>query len=291
MDKFNKLALPFVNGVEEGKKKSNLFVAMIVVPIFSFLVSFIFSYVVFLISFKRVPFMGLVIPFLGMILGVFIWVRFFEKRKFNTIGFFTENNKSLKNYMIGIITGLLAFSIATFIIVSFQGNISFLGIDFNKSVFLFTMLIGYGVQGAAEEILTRGYIFGVVSNKLNVVWGIIINSVIFALLHLGNPGFGLIPFVNIILVGIFFTLMAIITKSLWCSCAIHSMWNFAQGHIFGTSVSGTGVSYNSIFMTTSNNSLVAGGVFGPEGGLAVTITLLLFILICIFKIRKQLNSI
>ena len=160
MDKFNKLALPFVNGVEEGKRKSNLFVAMIVVPIFSFLVSFIFSYVVFLISFKRVPFMGLVIPFLGMILGVFIWVRFFEKRKFDTIGFFTENNKALKNYMIGIITGLLAFSIATFIIVSFQGNISFLGIDFNKSVFLFTMLIGYGVQGAAEEILTRGYIWG-----------------------------------------------------------------------------------------------------------------------------------
>lgn len=291
MDKFNKLILPFINGVEEGKRKSNLLVAIIVVPLFSFLVSSIFTYLVFLIPFKKPPFMGLVIPFLGMILGVFIWVRFFEKRKFDTIGFFTENNKALKNYMIGIITGLLAFSLTTIIIVSFQGNISFLGIDFNKIVFLIVMLIGYGVQGAAEEILTRGYIFGVVSNKLNVLWGIVINSVIFALLHLANPGFGFIPFINIILVGIFFTLMAIITKSLWCSCAIHSMWNFAQGHIFGTSISGTGVSYNSIFRVTSNNSLVAGGIFGPEGGLAVTITLIVFVCICIFKIRKQIKSI
>lgn len=54
------------------------------------------------------------------------------------------------------------------------------------------------------------------------------------------------------------------------------MWNFAQGNIFGISVSGMDMMGSVFsFAPTNEGELINGGTFGLEGGLAVTIVLIL----------------
>lgn len=54
------------------------------------------------------------------------------------------------------------------------------------------------------------------------------------------------------------------------------MWNFAQGNIFGISVSGMDMMASVFsFAPTNEGELINGGTFGLEGGLAVTIVLIL----------------
>ena len=110
------------------------------------------------------------------------------------------------------------------------------------------------------------------SNK--VIIGVIVNTVIFALLHLGNPNIGPISFINLLLFGTFMSLYVLKTKNLWGACALHTMWNFTQGVVFGISVSGNDVA-SSIFHFTANKDLwfLNGGGFGAEGGLIVTVIL------------------
>ena len=58
--------------------------------------------------------------------------------------------------------------------------------------------------------------------------------------------------------------------------AIHSMWNFAQGNLFGIPVSGLVGSPSPLVTEMGEGkwqTLVNGGSFGLEGGLAVTAVL------------------
>lgn len=65
------------------------------------------------------------------------------------------------------------------------------------------------------------------------------------------------------------------------------MWNFAQGNIFGVSVSGMDIMASVFsFVPTNEGELINGGTFGLEGGLAVTIVLILAtIAVLLVKVR------
>ena len=59
-------------------------------------------------------------------------------------------------------------------------------------------------------------------------------------------------------------------------CAVHSMWNFAQGNLFGIPVSGLAGLPSPLRAEVTEGgwqTLVSGGDFGLEGGLAVTVVL------------------
>jgi membrane protease YdiL (CAAX protease family) len=99
-------------------------------------------------------------------------------------------------------------------------------------------------------------------------------------LHYGNSGINLLGLLNLFLFGVFAALYFLRRGSIWGISAIHSMWNFAQGNVFGCAVSGNS-GMDSIFSTTSQsaNTIFNGGAFGPEGGLGVTIILSIGIII------------
>jgi membrane protease YdiL (CAAX protease family) len=135
---------------------------------------------------------------------------------------------------------------------------------------------GWMVQGAAEEILTRGWLMPVISSRYNTVMGIFLSSGLFAMLHLLNPHVSPIAMLNIFLFGVFTCLYALYEGNLWGVFAIHSVWNWAQGNFYGFEVSGnppTGVTLFNLMEVGPDE--ITGGPFGPEGGLAVTAILLL----------------
>ena len=216
---------------------------------------------------------------------VFFRVKVIEKRSLSSIGF--NKNNWLKKYSLGFLIGLVMMSIIVLILLSFgyitveKNPIQPVGVSAISSVLV--ILFGWIIQGATEEIVTRGWLLNVLSTKYNIGVGLLISSTLFGLMHLTNPNVNYIAVINIILVGLFYGLYVIKTNDLWSVCGMHSAWNFAQGNIFGFEVSGLDVSVGSLIdLNLVGNNVITGGAFGPEAGIISTFILLVSIGILLF---------
>ena len=150
------------------------------------------------------------------------------------------------------------------------------------------MLLAWIIQGASEEIMLRGYMLPVLGVKVGPKFAICGSSLIFSGLHLSNNGITPLSIINLVLFGVFAAFYAIKNENLWGICALHSSWNFAQQNIFGTLVSGGAVYDSSLISTTYlENNFINGGTFGPEGGIMVTIVLVVAITVQILQSRKK----
>ena len=216
---------------------------------------------------------------------IFFRVKVIEKRSLSSIGF--SKNNWLKKYSLGFLIGLVMMSIIVLILLLFgyitveKNPIQPVGVSAISSVLV--ILFGWIIQGATEEIVTRGWLLNVLSSKYNIGVGLLISSTLFGLMHLTNPNVNYIAVINIILVGLFYGLYVIKTNDLWSVCGMHSAWNFAQGNIFGFEVSGLDISVGTLIdLNLVENDFITGGVFGPEASIVATFVLLLSIIILLF---------
>ena len=130
---------------------------------------------------------------------------------------------------------------------------------------LFMLLAGFW-----EEVLFRGYIFQTLLRGIGPLLTLFLTSILFALLHLVNPNWTLLSLTNIFLFGMFFGLLYLRSGSLWLPIGLHAGWNFAQV-LFHVPVSGNAIPFPTPLMATfSGSRLIAGGTFGPEGGVVVS---------------------
>ncbi|MFM8367254.1 MAG: lysostaphin resistance A-like protein, partial [Chloroflexota bacterium] len=153
------------------------------------------------------------------------------------------------------------------------------------------VLIGWIVQGGAEEVLIRGWVLPVIGARYKPWVGLLVSSLIFALLHGLNPNLSVIALVNLALFGVFAGLYAMREGSMWGISALHTVWNWVQGNFFGLQVSGNGAGGGTLInLMETGADWLTGGEFGPEGGLAVTIVLLISIAITLFWKSNQINE-
>lgn len=222
------------------------------------------------------------------IIPCFLWIKYAEKRKISSIGLRRE--KSFYNFFKGFGIGLLLFTLVALLMYLFGvvtlEQVLNVGIQSISSILI--ILPGWIVQSSAEEILSRGWLMHVVGARHKPIIGLVVSSVIFAFIHILNPGVNFLSILNIVLVGFLFGLYVIYTKDLFGACGMHAAWNFSQGNLFGFSVSGLEANTNSLLKFSSEGSTVlTGGGFGPEASLFTTIVLSLAIMVIIFKLRKQ----
>ncbi|HAE58062.1 MAG TPA: CPBP family intramembrane metalloprotease domain-containing protein [Anaerolineae bacterium] len=219
----------------------------------------------------------LISSFAGIFLFLWLWTRFFEKRSLASLGL--ELPGALIKYARGFLFGIILFggavgllAVAGFVEIE-QGNPSTQGAAALGGVLI--VLIGWIVQGAGEEVLTRGWMLPVLSARYKPWVGIIVSSLFFAVLHGLNPNLSVIAMINLALFGFFAAFYALREGSLWGICALHSVWNWVQGNIFGFEVSGGSFGGGTLLnLMETGPDWFTGGPFGPEGGLAVTIMLL-----------------
>ena len=207
-----------------------------------------------------------------MMLIVFLFCRFIQKRKLRTLGFIKKG--MLKEYGLGMLLGFAFFSVCVLLGVLFGGlKIEGISPEFSIGIFV-AYLLGYMVQGMTEEVLCRGYFLGSYARRYPVYAAVLANSLLFASLHLLNSGISVLAFINITLFGIFASIYFIRRGSIWGIGAFHSIWNLVQGNFYGIKVSGTPVG-NTLFTTQAiaGKSLWNGGDFGMEGSLICTIVL------------------
>jgi membrane protease YdiL (CAAX protease family) len=206
-----------------------------------------------------------------------VYCRFLEKRSLYSMGFTRE--KMLRDYGLGLVLGFVMFG-ACVLIAWAGGTLKYNGyIIGNGWLMLFAFFIGFVIQGMAEEVFLRGYLMISIASRNSIALAVFVNSILFALLHIFNSGISVLAVINLALFGVFASLYTLKANSIWGISAIHSIWNFTQGNIFGIKVSGmdSPVSLFS-FVPTGEGTLLNGGDFGLEGGLAVTIVLCISII-------------
>jgi len=206
------------------------------------------------------------------------WLALVEKRPFWTMGL--ERAGAGRKYLRGLLVGLVMFVAAVGISAAFgyiaveEGSAQPQGVVALGGVLL--VLLGWIVQGAGEELLARGWLLPVVGARYSPVLGLIVSSLVFAVLHSLNPNLSLVAILNLALFGLFTALYALYDRGLWGVFSIHSIWNWAQGNLLGFEVSGMNAPGGTLFdLMEVGPDVVTGGPFGPEGGLAVTAVLII----------------
>lgn len=223
------------------------------------------------------------------ILGTLIYIRRVEKRSYASIGFVRQG--WLGSYAKGFGAGLAMCAIALLLGLA-TGSMEFDGVTASPEVgALLITMAGFMVQGMSEEVLTRGYLTVSLANRMPVWISVIVTSLVFAVLHLGNNGITTFSFVNLVLFGIFAAVMMLRTDNIWGIGALHSAWNYCQGNLFGVAVSGTDAGATLLNFSTVEGApdWLSGGAFGLEGSIVTTIVFgvgTLLMLLC-NKRKKQ----
>jgi len=130
------------------------------------------------------------------------------------------------------------------------------------------------LPGAAfEEILFRGVIFRLIQEWGGTWIALAVSAVIFGLVHAKNPGATWISTLAIALeAGVLLAAAFVVTRNLWLPIGLHFAWNFCEGPVYGTQVSGHAFVSSVLLARISGPAIFTGGSFGPEAGLAAIVT-------------------
>ncbi|MFS9172765.1 CPBP family intramembrane glutamic endopeptidase [Streptococcus sanguinis] len=229
----------------------------------------------------------LLFGFVFMILALFLWVRWGEGRPLVTLGFVKKG--SLVELVKGLAVGFLLFSlVALLVLLSGAGSFEWGQLTLEPFLYILILLPLWMIQGGAEELVTRGWLFPAVSAKSNIFIGILISSALFGALHLFNPGVTVLSIVNIILDGIFACFLMLKYDNMWVLAGMHGAWNFVQGNIYGIQVSGQGASTSILnYSSQSSVDILSGGAFGAEGSIFATIVLIGCIAYLYWSLKKE----
>lgn len=204
-----------------------------------------------------------------VILTAILYCTKIEKRSLYSMGITREHAGT--HYGIGLAFGLVLFSLCIGIAALF-GGIRFGGLRENVNPFIIILyLVGFGIQGFSEEITFRGYFMVSIMKKSSVTKAVCINSLAFAIAHMLNPGLTIVAFINLMLIGVLMSVYVIKTNNIWGAAAFHSMWNFAQGILYGISVSGTDAKSAVLLTESTGAKIINGGLFGLEASIVTTI--------------------
>lgn len=143
-------------------------------------------------------------------------------------------------------------------------------------------LLLFLLMAVAEEIMLRGFVLGrMLSEGMNRFVALFLSSALFSAMHLLNPNFALLPFVNVLLGGCLLGASFLYTRNLCFPIVLHWFWNWLQGPVLGYEVSGMDSGETLLTLRLTGSELLTGGSFGFEGSLLCTVLLVVGTLVII----------
>ena len=142
------------------------------------------------------------------------------------------------------------------------------------------------IAGAVEELLFRGFAFQALVHNVGPFVAIAFTSIFFGLAHVRNDNATAFSTINTVLAGVWLGVAYMMTRSLWLATALHYSWNLVMVFVFGLPVSGNKQFSHLAWLNGQAGSPVwlSGGDYGPEGGVAATVVLIISTLV-IWKSR------
>ena len=222
----------------------------------------------------------------GQLLAGIFFVKFILKKKIDYIFFKKEG--LAKNICIGLFLGLLQISIYV-LLDMVRGAIGYSGINYgNFNLIFLAYFIGFFIQSTSEEVLVRGILTRVLSEKFGRKVAILLPSIVFGLLHLGNEGVTILSTLNTILVGIFFAKLLFYKENIMLTSGVHVGWNFSMAMIYGLNVSGFS-RFDSLLNFKILNYNLYDEIYGPEASIVVTFIEIISIFIIFYLERRKTN--
>lgn len=143
-------------------------------------------------------------------------------------------------------------------------------------------LLLFLLMAVTEEIMLRGFVLGrMLSEGMNRFVALFLSSALFSAMHLLNPNFALLPFVNVLLGGCLLGASFLYTRNLCFPIVLHWFWNWLQGPVLGYEVSGMDSDETLLTLRLTGSELLTGGNFGFEGSLLCTVLLVVGTLVII----------
>ena len=210
---------------------------------------------------------GLYFSFAGIWLVLFLNALIRKNRPlFKAYGTGCKGNNAV-NLLIGLLIGI-GMNGAAILMAWMHGDIRMYFDKFEPVPFII-LFIAVFVQSAAEEMVCRGFIYQrVLRTYRGKFWlAVLINSVFFGMIHLGNNGISVMAIVDLGVTGLLFSAMVYYFDSLWMAMAAHAGWNFTQSILAGLPNSGIVVPY-SVFKldaAAARDSFFYNVAFGVEG--------------------------
>ncbi len=128
---------------------------------------------------------------------------------------------------------------------------------------------------ATEELLFRGVLFRLVEEWTGTWIALAVSALLFGGAHFANPGATPSSSIAIALeAGILLGAAYVVTRNLWFPIGLHFAWNFFEGPVFGTQISGRSFLTDAVVAHVTGPKLLTGGSFGPEAGLFAIVTCL-----------------
>ena len=222
------------------------------------------------------------IELLAVLITTYAARRLLDRRTFRSLGFQFDRH-TLPDLLLGFFLPALLIGLI-FLVEYALGWLTIEGTAWNSPTpggwlnLLLQGLVLFMMVGVSEEVLSRGYHLQNLTDGLNLFWGLLLSSSVFAFLHLLNPDSSLFSSFGILAAGYFLAYGWVRTRQLWLSIGLHIGWNLFEGTVFGFPVSGYQVDAL-IRHTVAGPGWFTGGGFGPEAGLIVLPAMLLGALI------------
>ena len=163
-----------------------------------------------------------------------------------------------------------ALMVAVFAVLAVIGSYRIAAVGWDKGI-----LIGLAagiMAGVGEELLFRGILLRLLEVWLGSWWALAVTAVLFGAVHLGNTDATAFGAVAIALeAGVLLGACYLVTRRLWFVIGLHAAWNFVQGGIFGSEISGTVRSRGLFEASFSGSDVLTGGGMGVEGSVVAVI--------------------
>jgi membrane protease YdiL (CAAX protease family) len=131
-----------------------------------------------------------------------------------------------------------------------------------------------------EELVFRAGMLSIVSERFGSVTGVIVTSLVFGLIHLGNPDAGLLSTLNTVLIGLAFGVTTVRSGSIWTAVGCHATWNLLVALFFGTvsGFAGSEMGLSWFTLVTDESSLTTTlfpGAYGIEASPLATLVIII----------------
>lgn len=220
----------------------------------------------------------------GQLLAAIFFVKFILKKKSDYI--FFKRERLAKTIGIGLFLGFLQISIYVLLDMG-RGALGYSGSSYgNFNLIFLAYFIAFFIQSTSEEVLVRGILTRVLCDRFGRNVAILLPSIFFGLLHLGNEGVTILSTLNTILVGIFFAKLLFYKENIMLTSGVHAGWNFSMTMIYGLNVSGFS-GFDSLLNFRILNYNLYDEIYGPEGSIVVTFIEIVSILAIFYLERRK----
>jgi CAAX protease family protein len=129
--------------------------------------------------------------------------------------------------------------------------------------------LAFLLVGIFEESFSRGYAQATLSQGIGFWPAAVVNSLIFAGIHITNTGESVLGIASVLCVALFFCLTLWRTGSLWFAVGFHAAWDYAETFIYGVPDSARAATGHLLNPHFEGARWITGGNVGPEGSVLV----------------------